>query len=59
MSQRMGTSGPGAGGGGLMQGLKRVMGGGGLFLTHARQGDTQAVEAGAVGGIIGTIMRGQ
>src|ERR1700680_1552745 len=37
MSQRMGgaprgSSGPG--GGGLMQGLKRVMGGGGLFLTH-------------------------
>jgi len=33
MSQRTGTGGPG-GGGGLMQGLKRVMGGGGLFLTH-------------------------
>src|SRR5260370_20659485 len=31
MSQHMGAGGPG---GGFMQGLKRVMGGGGLFLTH-------------------------
>ena len=37
MSQHMGTGGGGGGrgqGGGFMQGLKRVMGGGGLFLTH-------------------------
>src|SRR6202022_1835377 len=31
MSQRMNT---GGGGGGLMQGLKRAIGGGGIFLTH-------------------------
>src|SRR6202161_1887033 len=35
MSQHMGTGGGSRGqGGGFMQGLKRVMGGGGLFLTH-------------------------
>jgi uncharacterized protein (AIM24 family) len=35
MSQHMGTGGGARGqGGGFMQGLKRVMGGGGLFLTH-------------------------
>jgi uncharacterized protein (AIM24 family) len=37
LSQHMGgapRSSSGPGGGGLMQGLKRVMGGGGLFLTH-------------------------
>jgi uncharacterized protein (AIM24 family) len=66
----------------LMQGLKRVLGGGGLFLTHyeavngagtmplpvlahslepylGQSGDPQAAEAGAMGGIIGNIMRGQ
>jgi Mitochondrial biogenesis AIM24 len=32
LSQHAGAGGPG--GGGLMQGLKRVMGGGGLFVTH-------------------------
>lgn len=32
LTQHMGTGGPG--GGGLMRGLKRVLGGGGLFLTH-------------------------
>ena len=31
LTQHTGTGGPG---GGLMQGLKRVLGGGGLFLTH-------------------------
>jgi uncharacterized protein (AIM24 family) len=42
MSQRMGTAPKSGGSGGaLMQGLKRVMGGGGLFLTHyeATSGD--------------------
>src|ERR1700730_7906993 len=37
LSQHIGgapRSSSGPGGGGLMQGLKRVMGGGGLFLTH-------------------------
>jgi hypothetical protein len=34
LSQHMGTGGQGGGGGGFMQGLKRAMGGGGLFLTH-------------------------
>jgi uncharacterized protein (TIGR00266 family) len=34
MSQHMGTGGSRGQGGGFMQGLKRVMGGGGLFLTH-------------------------
>jgi uncharacterized protein (AIM24 family) len=33
LTQHMGSGGP-AGGGGLMGGLKRVLGGGGLFLTH-------------------------
>lgn len=32
LSQRMGTGGPG--GGGLMAGLKRAVGGGGVFITH-------------------------
>jgi uncharacterized protein (AIM24 family) len=32
LSQHMGTGGPG--GGGFMRGLKRVLGGGGLFLTR-------------------------
>jgi uncharacterized protein (AIM24 family) len=32
LSQHTGTGGPG--GGGFVQGLKRVLGGGGLFLTH-------------------------
>ncbi len=34
MSQHMGTGSAGQRGGGLMQSLKRVVGGGGLFLTH-------------------------
>jgi len=40
MSQHMGTGPAGQRGGGLMQGLKRVVGGGGMFLTHyeANQG---------------------
>jgi uncharacterized protein (AIM24 family) len=33
LSQRMSTGGPG-GGGGFMQGLKRAVGGGGVFITH-------------------------
>ena len=34
MSQGMSAGGPGGGGGGFMQGLKRAIGGGGMFVTH-------------------------